>query len=85
MLLQARLYELQKSPQTYCTEPDGLHSKFTEWRLEFNLDDKKGEISELLVSVDEMRAIYTKISELDSRVEEVNSDKEFTFKVTLAK
>lgn len=60
-LLKARLYEIQISPQTYCTEPDGPIDKFNDWKLTFDLESKKGEISELLVSVDEVRTIYTKL------------------------
>lgn len=58
---KARLYEIQISPQTYCTEPDGSIDSFDEWRSTFDLDSKKGEISELLVSVNELRSIYTKL------------------------
>ncbi|XP_067929931.1 BSD domain-containing protein 1-like isoform X2 [Watersipora subatra] len=58
---KARLFEIQSSPQTYCTEPDGPMEAFKEWRQTFDLDSRKGEISDLLVSVDVVRSIYTKL------------------------
>jgi len=61
---QARLFEIQTSPQTYCTEPDGPQEQFDAWRSTFDLEAKKGEISDLLVSVNEVRSIYTKLVRL---------------------
>ncbi|KAF6033898.1 hypothetical protein EB796_007790 [Bugula neritina] len=56
---KARLFEIQTSPQTYCTEPDGPQEQFDTWRSTFDLEAKKGEISDLLVSVNETAAYYS--------------------------
>ncbi|XP_036928130.1 BSD domain-containing protein 1 isoform X2 [Acanthopagrus latus] len=58
---KARLYSLQADPATYCNEPDGPLEQFDNWLCSFNLEDKKGEISELLVSSPSIRALYTKM------------------------
>nr|XP_046269228.1 BSD domain-containing protein 1 isoform X2 [Scatophagus argus] len=58
---KARLYSLQADPATYCNEPDGPPEQFDNWLSSFNLEDKKGEISELLVSSPSIRALYTKM------------------------
>ncbi|XP_044093621.1 BSD domain-containing protein 1 isoform X2 [Neovison vison] len=46
---KARLYSLQSDPATYCNEPDGPPELFDAWLSQFCLEEKKGEISELLV------------------------------------
>uniref|UniRef100_A0A671WGV4 BSD domain containing 1 n=1 Tax=Sparus aurata TaxID=8175 RepID=A0A671WGV4_SPAAU len=58
---KARLYSLQADPATYCNEPDGPPEQFDNWLCSFSLEDKKGEISELLVSSPSIRALYTKM------------------------
>ncbi|XP_005738993.1 BSD domain-containing protein 1 [Pundamilia nyererei] len=58
---KARLYSLQADPATYCNEPDGPPEQFESWLSTFSLDDKKGEISELLVNSPSIRALYTKM------------------------
>lgn len=58
---KARLYSLQADPATYCNEPDGPPEQFDNWLSGFSLEDKKGEISELLVSSPSIRALYTKM------------------------
>ncbi|KAM9842310.1 BSD domain-containing protein 1 [Aulostomus maculatus] len=58
---KARLYSLQADPATYCNEPDGPPEQFDNWLSSFSLEDKKGEISELLVSSPSIRALYTKM------------------------
>ncbi|KAM7376477.1 hypothetical protein PAMP_006208 [Pampus punctatissimus] len=58
---KARLYSLQADPATYCNEPDGPPEQFDNWLAGFSLEDKKGEISELLVSSPSIRALYTKM------------------------
>uniref|UniRef100_W5M3S1 BSD domain containing 1 n=1 Tax=Lepisosteus oculatus TaxID=7918 RepID=W5M3S1_LEPOC len=58
---KARLYSLQADPATYCNEPDGPPEKFDAWLSGFSLEEKKGEISELLVSSPSIRALYTKM------------------------
>ncbi|XP_071327398.1 BSD domain-containing protein 1 [Trachinotus anak] len=58
---KARLYSLQADPATYCNEPDGPPEQFDNWLSSFSLEEKKGEISELLVSSPSIRALYTKM------------------------
>ncbi|XP_077395550.1 BSD domain-containing protein 1 [Festucalex cinctus] len=58
---KARLYSLQADPATYCNEPDGTPEQFDTWLSNFSMEDKKGEISELLVSSPSIRALYTKM------------------------
>uniref|UniRef100_A0A8D0G3B6 BSD domain containing 1 n=1 Tax=Sphenodon punctatus TaxID=8508 RepID=A0A8D0G3B6_SPHPU len=58
---KARLYSLQSDPATYCNEPDGPTELFETWLLQFNLEEKKREISELLMSSPSIRALYTKM------------------------
>ncbi|XP_039595430.1 BSD domain-containing protein 1 [Polypterus senegalus] len=58
---KARLYSLQADPATYCNEPDGPGEVFDAWLQEFNLEQKKGEISDLLVNSSSIRALYTKM------------------------
>ncbi|XP_028341679.1 BSD domain-containing protein 1, partial [Physeter macrocephalus] len=57
----ARLYSLQSDPATYCNEPDGPPELFDTWLSQFCLEEKKGEISELLVGSPSIRALYTKM------------------------
>ncbi|XP_072313631.1 BSD domain-containing protein 1 [Eucyclogobius newberryi] len=58
---KARLYSLQADPATYCNEPDGPPEQFDSWLCSFSLEEKKGEISELLVNSPSIRALYTKM------------------------
>ncbi|NXH14295.1 BSDC1 protein, partial [Bucco capensis] len=58
---KARLYSLQSDPATYCNEPDGPAELFEAWLSQFNLEEKKGEIAELLATSPSIRALYTKM------------------------
>ncbi|XP_049596492.1 BSD domain-containing protein 1 isoform X1 [Syngnathus scovelli] len=58
---KARLYSLQADPATYCNEPDGPPEQFDNWLSNFSMEDKKGELSELLVGSPSIRALYTKM------------------------
>ncbi|KAG7334470.1 hypothetical protein KOW79_002877 [Hemibagrus wyckioides] len=58
---KARLYTLQADPATYCNEPDGPLEQFDSWLSTFSLEEKKAEISELLVNSPSIRALYTKM------------------------
>ncbi|KAM9787299.1 BSD domain-containing protein 1 isoform X1 [Syngnathus typhle] len=58
---KARLYSLQADPATYCNEPDGPPEQFDNWLSNFSMEDKKSEISELLVGSPSIRALYTKM------------------------
>lgn len=61
VLFQARLHAIQLDSGTYCTEPSGPPEKYEEWLQEFDLESKKGDISQLLVAHEEVRALYTQI------------------------
>ncbi|XP_051946421.1 BSD domain-containing protein 1 [Xyrauchen texanus] len=58
---KARLYSLQADPATYCNEPDGPPHQFDAWLSSFSLEERKAEISELLVNIPAIRALYTKM------------------------
>ncbi|KAL0969225.1 hypothetical protein UPYG_G00224140 [Umbra pygmaea] len=58
---KARLYGLQADPATYCNEPDGPPERFDAWLSSFSLEERKGEISDLLVNSPSIRALYTKM------------------------
>ncbi|KAM9708748.1 BSD domain-containing protein 1 [Menidia menidia] len=58
---KARLYSLQADPATYCNEPDGPPEQFDNWLSSFSLEEKKGEISDLLVNSPSIRSLYTKM------------------------
>ncbi|XP_068124970.1 BSD domain-containing protein 1 [Hyperolius riggenbachi] len=58
---KARLYSLQSDPATYCNEPDGPPEQFEEWLTHWDSEERKAEISELLVSSPSIRALYTKM------------------------
>ncbi|KAJ7989018.1 hypothetical protein DPEC_G00315190 [Dallia pectoralis] len=58
---KARLYGLQADPATYCNEPDGPPEQFDAWLSRFSLEERKAEISDLLVSTPSIRALYTKM------------------------
>ncbi|RDD43282.1 BSD domain-containing protein 1 [Trichoplax sp. H2] len=57
--LQAKLVVLRENPLTYREEPtDG---EFYQWQSAFNVDEYKGEISELLVDKPRVRGLYSKL------------------------
>ncbi|NXY10858.1 BSDC1 protein, partial [Pteruthius melanotis] len=58
---KARLYSLQSDPATYCNELDGPAELLEAWLAHFNLEEKKGEIAELLATSPSIRALYTKM------------------------
>ncbi|NXH82970.1 BSDC1 protein, partial [Edolisoma coerulescens] len=59
---KARLYSLQSDPATYCNEPDAGPAELLEaWLAQFSLEEKKGEIAELLATSPSIRALYTKM------------------------
>ncbi|XP_060070353.1 BSD domain-containing protein 1-like [Ylistrum balloti] len=58
---KARLHAVQVDPGTYCNEPSGDPEVFKEWVKNFSMDEVKGDVSELLVSKVEVRALYTKL------------------------
>ncbi|KAM3829696.1 BSD domain-containing protein 1 isoform 2-T3 [Vipera latastei] len=58
---KARLYSLQSDPATYCNEADGPPELFEAWLLHFSLEEKKGQISELLGNSPSIRSLYSKM------------------------
>ncbi|GFR93493.1 BSD domain-containing protein 1 [Elysia marginata] len=58
---KARLHALQLDAGTYMDPPRGSPEQYSMWLESFSLDEHKGEISELLVSQVEVRALYTKL------------------------
>ncbi|XP_053310746.1 BSD domain-containing protein 1 [Spea bombifrons] len=58
---KARLYSLQSDPATYCNEPDGPPAQFESWLANWDSEERKSKISELLVSSPSIRALYTKM------------------------
>lgn len=52
---------MQVDAGTYCNRPTGEPELFKEWVKTFSMDQVKGDISELLVSKVEVRALYTKL------------------------
>jgi hypothetical protein len=48
-------------PNTYLREPSGSPDTYALWCEGLDLEEKKGEISDLLVSKVEVRALYTKM------------------------
>ncbi|KAJ8306197.1 hypothetical protein KUTeg_016742 [Tegillarca granosa] len=62
---KARLHAIQVDPGTYYNEPSGSVKNFQEWQKNFDTEKHKGDISELLVSKVEVRALYTKLVPAD--------------------
>ena len=58
---KARLHAIQVDPSTYCSNPSGPREKYEEWLKSFDMNTKKGEVSELLVSQVEVRGLYTRL------------------------
>ncbi|XP_053563229.1 BSD domain-containing protein 1 isoform X2 [Bombina bombina] len=58
---KARLYSLQSDPATYCNEPDGSPAQFDLWLTHWDHEERKAEISELLVTSPSIRSLYTKM------------------------
>ncbi|CAH1253251.1 BSDC1 [Branchiostoma lanceolatum] len=58
---QARLHNMQIDPGTYCNEPDGPQDLYLKWLETFDLEGIKGDISDLLVAKNEVRALYTRL------------------------
>eukprot|EP00112_Aurelia_sp_Birch-Aquarium-sp1_P013373 Seg2837.3 transcript_id=Seg2837.3/GoldUCD/mRNA.D3Y31 product="BSD domain-containing protein 1" protein_id=Seg2837.3/GoldUCD/D3Y31 len=58
---EAKIRSIQTEVSTYCNEPDGPTDTFTDWQESFDFDAKRSEMSDLLVKVPEIRAIYSKL------------------------
>ncbi|PIK45048.1 putative BSD domain-containing protein 1 [Apostichopus japonicus] len=58
---KARFHAMQVDPATYCNEPDDPLDDYQNWLESFNVEDMKGDISELLVANSQVRSIYTKL------------------------
>lgn len=59
--LQARLHAIQVDTGTYLNLSEADQELFSDWLKTFNMDETKGQISELLVSKAEVRSLYTKL------------------------
>lgn len=57
---EARIFAIRTDPATFCNEPDN-ESEFHMWLPTFNMEEKKNEISSLMLDVSQIRAIYTKL------------------------
>jgi len=58
---RAKIHQIQTEVGTYCNEPEGPSQEFEEWRNNFDFDSKRTEMSELLVKIPEIRAIYSRL------------------------
>lgn len=52
---------IQVDTGTYLQEPSGPPEKYAEWLKSFDLDAQKGDISDLLVTMVEVRSLYTSL------------------------
>jgi len=59
------MHAIQTDPTTYTTEPSPSDS-YRDWQSSFDIESFKGNISELLVSNVEVRALYTQLVRLPS-------------------
>jgi len=59
------MHAIQTDPTTYTTEPSPSDS-YCDWQSSFDIESFKGNISELLVSNVEVRALYTQLVRLPS-------------------
>ncbi|XP_076440881.1 uncharacterized protein LOC143280173 [Babylonia areolata] len=76
---KARIHTIQLDPGTYLQEPSGAQETYSMWCEGFELEDMKGEISELLVSKAEVRALYTKL--VPSQVSHVDFWRRYFYKL----
>ena len=64
IVLQARIHAIQVDTGTYLHEPSGPPEQYADWLKSFDLEAKKGNISDLLISMVEVRSLYaTLVSE----------------------
>lgn len=52
---------VQVDTGTYLQEPSGPPEQYAEWLKSFDLDARKGDISDLLVTMVEVRSLYTSL------------------------
>nr|XP_039270880.1 BSD domain-containing protein 1-like [Styela clava] len=57
---EARIYAIRTDPATFCNEPDN-ENEYHSWSPNFNLEDKKTEISSLMLDCSQIRSLYTKL------------------------
>ncbi|XP_065062479.1 BSD domain-containing protein 1-like [Rhopilema esculentum] len=58
---RVKIQQIQTEVGTYCNEPEGPKDNFLDWQQMFDFDSKRGEMSDMLVKVPEIRAIYSKL------------------------
>ena len=56
---QARLRAIQVDTGTYVNPPSGSAQLYADWAASFDMEAHKGEISDLLVGMVEVRSLYT--------------------------
>ena len=61
MSFQARLHAIQLDPGTYMNAPPTEDEDFPIWLNAFMLEERKGDISDLLVANAQVRSIYTQL------------------------
>ncbi|XP_052097559.1 BSD domain-containing protein 1-like [Mytilus californianus] len=76
---KARLHAIQVDPGTYCNDPTGSIDKYKEWLKSFDMEVRKGEVSELLVSQVEVRGLYTRL--VPSEISHANFWRRYFYKV----
>ena len=64
---QARIRAIQVDTGTYLNEPTGPRDQFIDWTQSFDLDSKKGDISDLLITMVEVRSLYATLVNTQSR------------------
>ena len=52
---------IQLDPETYLKEPEGPQADYDAWLKDFVIEEKKGDISELLVANADVRSLYTQM------------------------
>lgn len=57
---EARIHAIRTDPATFCNEPDGEEEYFM-WLPSFNAEEKKSEISTLMLDCSQIRSLYTKL------------------------
>ncbi|KAL8603544.1 hypothetical protein ACOMHN_052773 [Nucella lapillus] len=76
---KARIHAIQLDPGTYLKEPSGAQETYGMWCEGFELEEVKGDLSELLVSKAEVRALYTKL--VPSQVSHVDFWRRYFYKL----
>ena len=60
-MFKARRRAIQVDTGTYLNRPSGDDERYADWLKSFDIETHKGEISELLVTLVEVRSLYTSL------------------------